>query len=138
MAASGPGGKKTISAKTSKPKLTALARMSLKRQKKQLAKCAKTKKCSIKKTARLKKNIAGLNSTGKTKLRKGVDKGVEVGTKVANSKTGKVVQGAIKLAKNIKNLDVKGAANTITKTAKDVKNAKTVINYKKIFKKKKK
>ena len=137
MAATGPGGKKTLSSKTSKPKLTALARMSLKKQKKQLAKCAKTKKCSLKKTARLKKNIAGLNSTGKTKVRRGVDKGVEVGKKVANSKTGKVVAGAIKLAKNIKNLDAKGAVNTISKTAKDVKKAKSIINYRKILKKKK-
>jgi hypothetical protein len=137
MAASGPGGKSTLT-KKSKPKLTALARMSLKKQKKQLAKCAKSKKCSVKKTARLKKNIAGLNSTGKTKARRGVDKGVEVGKKVANSKTGKVVQGVIKLAKNAKNLDYKGAAKTISSTVKDVQKAKSIINYKKILTKKKK
>jgi hypothetical protein len=135
----GPGGSKKIKAvaKKAKPKMTMLAKRSLAAQKKRLAKCAKTKKCSPKKTARIKKNIAGLNSTGKTKVRRGVDKGVEVGKKVANSKTGKVVQGAIKLAKNIKNLDAKGAVNTITKTAKDVKKAPTVINYRKILKKKK-
>ena len=120
-----------------RPKLTALARMSLKKQKRQLANCAKTKKCSLKKTARLKKNIAGLNSTGKTKVRRGADKAIKVGTKVANSKTGKVVQGAVKLAKNIKNLDAKGAIKTISNTAKDVKKAKSIINYRKILKKKK-
>ena len=136
----GPGGSKkiTTTTKKEKPKMTMLAKRSLVIQKKRLAKCAKTKKCSPKKTARIKKNITGLNSTGKTKVRRGVDKGIEVGKKVANSKTGKVVQGVIKLAKNIKNLDAKGAVKTISSTVKDVKNAKSVINYKKILKKKKK
>ena len=135
----GPGGSKKIKAvaKKEKPKMTMLAKKSLAIQKKKLAKCAKTKKCSPKKTARLKKNIAGLNSTGKTKVRRGVDKGIEVGKKVANSKTGKVVQGVIKLAKNVKNLNYKEIPKTISSTAKNVKNAKSVINYKKILKKKK-
>ena len=146
MAASDPGGTKrkamSKAAGKAKPKITMLAKKSLDIQKKKLAKCATAakssgKKCSLKKMSRLKKNIAGLNSTGKTKVRRGVDKGIEVGKKVANSKTGKVVQGAIKLAKNIKNLDAKGAVNTISKTAKDVKKAKSIINYRKILKKKK-
>lgn len=63
---------------------------------------------------------------------------MEFGKKVANSKTGKIVGGAIKLAKNIKNLDYKGAAKTVSGTVKDVKKAKRVINYKKLLKKKKK
>jgi len=133
---SGPKKKKTTTTKAN-PKLTMLAKRSLAIQKKRLAKCVKTKKCSIKKTARIKKNISGLNSTGKTRARRGVDKGIEVGQKVANSKTGKVVQGAIKLAKNIKNLDYKGAVKTVSSTAKNVKNAKSIINYKKILTKKK-
>ena len=142
----GPGGskisknKKAIAkvAGKARPKMTMLAKRSLAAQKKRLAKCAKTKKCSLKKTARLKKNIAGLNSTGKTKVRRGVDKGIEVGKKVANSKTGKVVQGVIKLAKNVKNLNYKEIPKTISSTVKNVKNAKSVINYKKILTKKKK
>ena len=140
----GPGGpKKKTAAKKSAPKMTMLAKKSLSIQKKKLAKCAsaskgKGKKCSLKKTSRLRKNIAGLSSTGKTKARRGVDKGIEVGKKVANSKTGKIVGGAIKLAKNIKNLDYKGAVKTVSSTAKDVKKAKSIINYKKILTKKKK
>ncbi len=86
MAASGPGGKKrkAMSKGVGKaaPKKTMLAKKSLAIQKKKLAKCAAKakgtgKKCSLKKMSRLKKNIAGLNSTGKTKLRRGVDKGIE-------------------------------------------------------------
>ena len=139
----GPGGGKNKMNSSKKPvKMTLLAKKSLAIQKKKLAKCAAAakssgKKCSLKKMSRLKKNISALNSTGKTKVRRTVDKGVEVGKKVANSKTGKVVAGAIKLAKNIKNLDAKGAVNTISKTAKDVKKAKSIINYSKILKKKK-
>ncbi len=140
----GPGGRKTnTKAKKAAPKMTMLAKKSLAIQKKKLAKCAAKakgtgKKCSLKKTSRLRKNIAGLNSTGKTKARRGVDKGVALGKKVANSKTGKIVGGVIKLAKNIKNLDYKGAAKTVSSTAKDVKKAKKLINYKKLLKKKKK
>ena len=139
----GPGGGKNKMNSSNKPvKMTMLAKKSLAIQKKKLAKCAAAakssgKKCSLKKMSRLKKNISALNSTGKTKVRRTVDKGVEVGKKVANSKTGKVVAGAIKLAKNIKNLDAKGAVNTISNTAKDVKKAKKVFNYKKLVKKKK-
>jgi hypothetical protein len=139
----GPGGNKKKMNSSNKPvKMTMLAKKSLAIQKKKLAKCAAAskssgKKCSLKKMSRLRKNISALNSTGKTKVRRGADKAIKVGTKVANSKTGKVVQGAVKLAKNIKNLDAKGAVNTIKKTAKDVKNAESVINYSKIIKKKK-
>lgn len=139
----GPGGGNNKMNSSNKPvKMTMLAKKSLAIQKKKLAKCAAAakssgKKCSLKKMSRLKKNISALNSTGKTKVRRTVDKGVEVGKKVANSKTGKVVAGAIKLAKNIKNLDAKGAVNTISNTAKDVKKAKKVFNYKKLVKKKK-
>ena len=139
----GPGGGKNKMNSSKKPvKMTLLAKKSLAIQKKKLAKCAAAakssgKKCSLKKISRLKKNISALNSTGKTKLRRTVDKGVEVSKKVSNSKTGKVVAGAVNLAKNIKNLDAKGAVNTISKTAKDVKKAKSIINYSKILKKKK-
>ncbi|MAO19403.1 MAG: hypothetical protein CMJ25_01520 [Phycisphaerae bacterium] len=126
-----------------KPKKTALARMSYKKQQKQLAKCVaaskgKGKKCSIKKTQRLKRNLKKLDLTGKTGVRRTVDKGVKVADKVANSKTGKIVGGAIKLAKNIKNLNYKEIPKTISSTVKNVKKAKSVINYKKILKKKKK
>ena len=83
----GPGGSKKKKAMAkgeakasakAKPKMTMLAKRSLAAQKKRLAKCAKTKKCSPKKTARIKKNITGLNSTGKTKVRRGVDKGTTI------------------------------------------------------------
>ncbi len=140
----GPGGRKTkTAAKKSAPKMTMLAKKSLAIQKKKLAKCAaaakgKGKKCSLKKTSRLRKNIAGLNSTGKTKARRGVDKGVDLGEHRINKKKSKIVGGASKHAKNIKNLDYKGAAKTVSSTAKDVKKAKKLINYKKLLKKKKK
>ena len=108
--------------------MTLLAKKSLAIQKKKLAKCAAKakgtgKKCSLKKMSRLKKNIAGLNSTGKTKLRRGVDKGIEVGTKIANSKTGKAIVGGIKVLNKVKNADLKGAVAEGKTTLKNVKNA---------------
>lgn len=133
MASSGPGGNtKKMNASNKKVKMTMLAKKSLAIQKKKLAKCAAAskssgKKCSLKKMSRLRKNISALNSTGKTKVRRGADKAIQVGTNVANSKTGKVVKGAIKLAKNIKDLDAKSAVNTIKNTAKDVKKADAYV-----------
>jgi len=132
MAASGPGGtkRKAMSKGVGKaaPKKTMLAKKSLAIQKKKLAKCAAKakgtgKKCSLKKMSRLKKNIAGLNSTGKTKLRRGVDKGIEVGTKIANSKTGKAIVGGIKILNKVKNADLKGAVAEGKSTLKNVKAA---------------
>ena len=107
---------------------TMLAKKSLAIQKKKLAKCAAKakgtgKKCSLKKMSRLKKNIAGLNSTGKTKVRRGVDKGIEVGTKIANSKTGKAIVGGIKILNKVKNADLKGAVAEGKSTLKNVKAA---------------
>lgn len=133
MASSGPGGNtKKMNASNKKVKMTMLAKKSLAIQKKKLAKCAAAskssgKKCSLKKMSRLRKNISALNSTGKTKVRRGADKAIDVGGKIANSKTGKVVKGAIKLAKNIKDLDAKSAVNTIKNTAKDVKKADAYV-----------
>ena len=123
-----PVAKKTVLPATSKRVARKNARLT-----KRISKA--TKKGNSKRAKKLstRKLVNTLTNTTRSKRR--IRKAVATGKKLANSKTGKIVGGAIKLAKNIRNLDYKGAAKTVVNTYREAKKAKKVINYRRKKKK---